>query len=89
MLTCGVEPHIYRFGAKAIDFLLCPRCGVYLGAMMEEKGACRVTLNLNAFEDPRPDLAAVPVSYDGQSPEERAERRRRLWTPLRIVREAG
>jgi hypothetical protein len=84
VLTCKVDPQRYRFGAKAIDFLLCPRCGVYLGAMMEEGGACRITLNLNAFDDPRPDLEAVAVSYDGQSPEERAGRRRRLWTPLRI-----
>jgi hypothetical protein len=89
MLTCAVEPKRYRFGAKGIDFLLCPRCGTYLGAMMEEAGGRRATLNLNAFDDPRPDLEAVPVSYDGQSPEQRAERRRRLWTPLRIVREGS
>lgn len=89
VLTCKIEPHRYRFGAKAIDFLLCPRCGVYLGAMMEEEGAFRVTLNLNAFDDPRPELEAVPVSYDGQTPEERAERRRRQWTPLSFAREGG
>jgi hypothetical protein len=89
VLTCEVEPGRYRFGSMAIDFIFCPRCGVYLGAAMGEWGESRMTLNLNAFDDPRPELEAVPVSYDEQTPEERAERRRRQWTPLRIVRLGG
>ena len=40
------------------------------------------TLNLNAFDDPHLDLAAVPVSYDGETLAERRARRRRRWTPV-------
>src|ERR1700685_3602885 len=28
----------YRFGLKISDFLVCARCGVYIGALMEEGG---------------------------------------------------
>ncbi len=75
----------YRFETRSADYLLCGRCGVYLGALAEIGGALYVTLNLNAFDDPRLDIAAVPVRYDGESGEAKAERRRRNWTPARLV----
>ena len=80
----SLEPIRYRFAAHAADYLICRRCGVYVGAATEELA----TLNLNAFEDPHPELAAEPVSYEGESPEEKAQRRRRRWTPLRLQRRA-
>jgi hypothetical protein len=45
-------------------------------------------LNLNAFDDPHPALAAEAVSYDGQDPAGMLARRRRLWTPATIVEQA-
>jgi len=82
-LTLGSETIRYRFGSRATDFLICGRCGVYVGALAELDGRHYVTLNLNAFDDPRLDLAAEPVSYEGESGEAKAERRRAAWTPLR------
>ena len=84
-LTLGPETLRYRFGAKAADFLICGRCGVYVGALAEIDGRAHVTLNLNAFDDPLPDLVATPVSYDGEGAAAKADRRRSRWTPVRLV----
>ncbi len=72
----------YRFGSGVTEFLICGRCGVYVGALALVDGRNFATLNLNAFEDPRPDLPAAPISYQGESVEARAERRRARWTPV-------
>lgn len=80
------EPFIrYRFASRAADYLICGRCGVYVGAVADLSGSAFMTLNLNAFGDPRLDLAAEPVSYDGESVAAKAERRRARWTPA-VVR---
>ena len=84
-LTRECEPIRYRFGAHTADFLICPRCGIYMGAMAELDGCLFVTLNLNTFDDPHPELEGIPVCYDGESAEAKAERRRVRWTPLTIV----
>lgn len=85
LLTLGPETLRYRFGSKVTDFLICSRCGVYAGALAEIEGRAYVTLNLNAFDDPRPDLEAVPASYDGEAIEAKADRRRARWTPVRFA----
>jgi hypothetical protein len=85
VLSLSVEPIRYRFAMRAADYLLCPCCGVYVGAMAEFDGAAFVTLNLNAFDDPHPDLEVRPVSYDGESAAAKAERRRAGWTPVRFA----
>ena len=88
-LTLAVEPTRYRFAGRSTDFLICPRCGIYVGAMARIGGRDLITLNMNAFDDPRPELVATPVDYDGESAETKVERRRARWTPLRVVGEGG
>ena len=85
VLTLGAEAARYRFGSKTTDFLICGRCGVYVGAAVELDGRLYVTLNLNAFDDPRLDLAGAPVSYDGEDAIANADRRRLKWTPARFA----
>ena len=85
VLTMGPETRRYRFGSMVTDFLCCGRCGVYVGAVQELDGRTFVTLNLNVFDDPHPEVEAVPVSYEGEDSEAKAERRRRKWTPARLV----
>ena len=75
----------YSFGTGTTDFVICSRCGVYAGALAALDGQNYATLNLNAFDEPPPDLAAEPVRYDGESAEAKAERRRRNWTPALII----
>ncbi|HEV2747340.1 MAG TPA: hypothetical protein VGW34_08595 [Allosphingosinicella sp.] len=86
ILTFGIEPLAYRFASKAATYLICPRCGVYVGAVAEIEGATFATLNLNVFDDPHLELEAAPVSYEGESAEAKARRRRERWTPARIAR---
>jgi hypothetical protein len=85
VLTLGPATVRYRFGSKTTDFLICGRCGVYVGAAAAPDGRLYATLNLNAFDDPRLDLAAAPVSYDGENADAKAGRRREKWTPARYA----
>jgi hypothetical protein len=85
VLALGTEALRYRFGSETTDFLICGRCGVYVGATAELGGHLYAALNLNAFDDPRFDLEAAPVSYDGEDAAGKADRRRERWTPARIA----
>jgi hypothetical protein len=85
LLRLGPETRPYRFGTGTTDFLFCGKCGVYVGATTELDVGTFVTFNLNAFDEPRLDLAAAPVSYEGESAEAKAERRRRNWTPAQTA----
>ena len=78
-------PRRYRFATGTTDYLICGRCGVYVGAVAEVEGRTYATLNLNAFDEPRLGLAPTPVSYEGESAAQKAERRRRRWTPARLA----
>ena len=75
----------YRFGLGVADFLVCGRCGVYLGAMVETDQGTFATLNLRALESRVPGLPeAEPVSYEGESGEDRVARRIARWTPVTL-----
>jgi hypothetical protein len=88
-LVFAAEPVRYRFASRTADYILCSVCGTYIGAVTGESDALLVTLNLNNFDDPRPDLAAMPVRYDGEVAAERDASRRARWTPLSIGRDSG
>jgi hypothetical protein len=74
----------YRFGHQTADFVFCGRCGGYLGAVMEEDGRVLMVVNLRAL-DPQPENlpAAQPMTYDGESTDDRNARRGARWTPVR------
>jgi hypothetical protein len=73
----------YRFGLKTAEFLLCARCGVYVGAWVEIGDRHWATVNANTLE-PRLVQSAQPVSYDGETAEVRLARRRSNWTPAEM-----
>ena len=83
--TLGGEVIRYRFASKAADYVLCAACGIYVGAVAQIEDRTLATLNLNVFDDPRSDLDAVAVFYDGESAAAKAERRLARWTPLRFA----
>jgi hypothetical protein len=73
----------YGFGLRTADFLICGRCGTYLGAIMSVGDSAVATINVNTFDPPHPfQREGVPMSYDGESPEERLARRASRWTPV-------
>jgi len=73
----------YRFGQRTADFLVCARCGIYVGAVMTEADGAWATLNANTFAEPdRFARAAQPVDYGAETAAERRARRRARWTPV-------
>ena len=73
----------YRFGLKTADFLLCARCGVYVGAAIDTPEGRFGILNTRALVEPPPDLpGAQPMDYDGEDTVARTARRAQRWTPL-------
>ena len=84
-LRLGTEALRYRFATRSSDYLLCGRCGTYVGAVAEIDGQTCATLDLNAFDDPHAELAARPVSYEGENEAAKAERRRFKWTPALLA----
>ena len=73
----------YRFGSKRTDFLICRRCGVYVAAVITTPRGALATLNVNTLDaGRRASFDAMPVSYEGESVEERQARREKKWTPV-------
>ena len=68
----------YRFGHETADFLVCARCGVYLGATEDDRF---ITLNINTFDVAPLDCGRC-VSYEHEGTQERQARREASWTPI-------
>ena len=80
----------YRFGHKTADFLICPACGTYVATHMESpRGAIGVInvvgLNINELRH----LPATLTSLEGESTEERLQRRISRWTPMTLTEAAS
>lgn len=73
----------YRFGLRTAEFLLCGRCGAYIGAIMTGAGSAVATINVNSFEPPHPfEREGVPMRYEGETEPARRARRAAGWTPV-------
>ena len=72
----------YRFGTQSSDFLICGNCGVYVAALLTSSNGQFATLNINTIRAPLEVSEAVPVSYEGESGEQRQSRREQRWTPV-------
>jgi hypothetical protein len=75
-----VEP--YRFGSRTADYLVCRRCGVYIGAVCSTEAASWAVINMNSLTDRALFTGtAAPVEHDGETNENRMARRIANWTP--------
>lgn len=72
----------YRFALKTADFYLCRTCGSYLGAVLEDETGAWATINLRLADT---EFRSKPASYGAEDTAARIERRRRLWTPAKII----
>ena len=72
----------YRFGYKAIDFMVCTECGGYAGAVLSDHDGSWASLNLRLTK--YRDVPEAPASYGSQSADERVARRKEVWTPVRV-----
>jgi hypothetical protein len=75
----------YRFALGSADFLVCARCGVFVGAVMSDESGALAVLNLHAL-DARDRFVqpAQTMDYDAEDLEARVARRRQRWTPAEI-----
>ena len=75
-----VEP--YRFATGTAEFLICRRCGVYIGAFCDTASGARAVINTNVLDD-RARFTGVPTPYDreGEALADRLARRAANWTP--------
>jgi hypothetical protein len=78
----------YRFGTGTAEFLICRRCGVYIGAIGETALGTGAVININCLDD----WAAftqqpIPVDHDGEATGDRLARRAANWTPATIRQE--
>ncbi len=76
----------YRFGGRTADFLICRRCGVYIGAQIRSGDRVLGIINLHALPLPPSAFPApVAMNYDGESADERRVRREARWTPVTLA----
>ena len=74
----------YRFGLGITDYLLCAKCGTYVGAVVPDEGGLNgeglgivnvTSLDIRDTFDPAPPLHV----YDGEDEARRRARRRKFW----------
>ncbi|SKA36814.1 Uncharacterized conserved protein [Enhydrobacter aerosaccus] len=76
----------YRFGLGITDYLLCARCGAYVGAVMQDDGRSIGIVNVNSLDMRDVFDAAPPLhDYDGEDEEHRRLRRRKFWMPATVI----
>jgi hypothetical protein len=88
----GSELGRYRFGTGFTDFLICRRCGVYIGAFMPDGSQSDAGepgyANVMAGTLDRPDLIVRPpaaVHRSSEAPDAKRARRRANWTPATLT----
>ena len=76
----------YRFALGITDYLVCRRCGAYVGAVMADEAGLLATLNVNSL-DIRNSFDQVPPLhiYDGEDEARRRARRRKFWMKASVV----
>jgi len=74
----------YRFATGATDFILCGRCGVYLGATVLNDAWMVINGRVMDCAAELAARVAEPKVFDHESAEERISRRERMWSRCRI-----
>lgn len=75
----------YQFGTRTGTSLICARCGMYAGVMLEDGGKVWSVLNVRGLAIPEfQGRLPEPVVYEGETPAQRIARRKSKWTPTEI-----
>ena len=76
----------YQFGTRTGTSLICARCGMYAGVILEDGGKIWSVLNARGLAIPElMGRTAEAVVYEGETPAQRIARRKAKWTPTEIV----
>ena len=72
----------YRFGTSTADFYICARCGVVPFVVSEINDHQYAVVNVNTFTNvDRAIFQKAVTDFDGETTENRLERRERTWIP--------
>jgi hypothetical protein len=72
----------YRFALRTADFLICARCGIYVGATLREDAGQWAIVNANTLDEAAQlTQQPQPMDYDGEDAASRQARRRARWSP--------
>lgn len=85
IVTCERPALRYRFGHGTADFLMCPRCGVFVAAVWAHENQLYAVVNLLVLDE-RAGFVSEPraMDFDGETPESRIARRAVSWTPADV-----
>jgi hypothetical protein len=84
LATNSADTSPYRFGLGITDFHVCTRCGVFVAATWEDtNGDTLGVVNIHALSNTDVFMAPELISFEGESIQQREERRRRNWTPVK------
>jgi hypothetical protein len=76
----------YLFETRTGTSLICNRCGMYAGVIVEDGDNVWSVVNVRGLAIPEfKDHAAEPKVYDGETAEQRIARRKAMWTPTQNV----
>jgi hypothetical protein len=76
----------YQFETRTGTSLICARCGMYAGVILEDGGKVWSALNVRGLAVSEfKGRVAEPVVYEGETPEQRIARRKGKWTPTEIL----
>jgi hypothetical protein len=77
----------YRFGTGTAEFVICRRCGIYIGAVGDTASGTRAVINTTCLDDRALfTREPAPTDHDGEATEDRLARRAANWTPATIHR---
>jgi len=75
----------YQFETRTGTTLICARCGMYAGVILEEGGNMWSVMNVRGLAVPEfKDRVPEPVVYDGETAATRIARRKAKWTPTEL-----
>jgi hypothetical protein len=76
----------YQFETRTGTTLLCGRCGMYAGVVLEDDGKVWSVMNVRGLAVPEfAERAGERVVYENETPQQRIARRKVKWTPTEIV----
>jgi hypothetical protein len=75
----------YRFATGVTDFLVCARCGVYVGATVSNDGWMVINGRVMDCAAELVARRAEAKRYDDQSADERLVRRKRMWSRCQMI----
>jgi hypothetical protein len=77
----------YRFGTGTAEFIICSRCGVYIGALGETASGTRMVVNTNCLDDRAAFTRdPAPTDHNGETADDRLARRAANWTLATVHR---